>query len=438
MLIAGRAIQGLGAGGVNVLIEIIVCDILPLRERGKFLAPMFGSIAMGTALGPFFGGLIVQYSSWRWVFYLNLPIGGVATILLFFFLKVEYDRETHLMERLARVDWVSNVVFILSMVSILIALSSAGTQYAWSSFRILLPLILGLLGLALFLTYEASPFCVEPTMPLHLFSNRTSLTSFILTFLHSISFISVLYFLPVYFQGVRSATPARSGIDLLPTILFLLPFAILAGAALSAFGRYKPIHYAGFALMITGFGLFSLLNPHSSTATWVIFQGVAAAGGGLVLPVFLPAIQAPLTEADTALATSTWAFIRSFGLIWGATIPSAVFNNRFNTLATRIKDPAVVAILTNGSAYEHATKMFLDSIKDPEVRSQVADVFSDTLKTIWFVSIGFAALGFLMVNFEKEIPLRKDLVTEFGITEKEKTKNGKPVSEEVSVPPNGN
>jgi Major Facilitator Superfamily len=430
MLIAGRAIQGLGAGGVNVLIETVICDILPLRERGKFLAPMFGFIALGTALGPFFGGLIVQYSSWRWVFYLNVPVGGVALVLLFFCLKVNYDKETHLIRRLERIDWIGNLLFIASMISILTALSWAGTKYPWSSSRILAPLILGMLGLALFLIYEASPFCIEPTMPLHLFSNRTSLAAFILTFLHTIAYVGAIYFLPVYFQGVRGATPARSGIDLLPTILILIPAVVVAGATLSTFGRYKPLHYIGFALMIIGFGLFSLLNAHSSTAAWVLFQAVGAAGAGLVIPVFLPAIQAPLTEADTALATSTWAFVRCFGMIWGATIPAAVFNNRFNVLARRIKDPSVIAMLADGSAYEHATKIFLDSIEDPVIRSQVADVFSDSLKAIWFVSIGFAALAFLIISFEKEIPLRKDLVTEFGIAEKKMKKDDQPLSEE--------
>jgi MFS family permease len=239
---------------------------------------------LGTALGPFFGGLIVQNTSWRWVFYLNLPIGGVALVFLFLFLNVHYDKETHLMDRLKRIDWIGNIIFVLAMVSILIALSWAGSKYPWSSFRILVPLILGFLGLVGFLAYEASPWCVEPTMPLHLFTNRTSTTAYALTFLHSIATISAIYFLPIYFQGVRSASPARSGVDLLPTILFLIPAAITAGGLLSTFGRYRPLHHAGFAIMVIGFGLFSLLNANSSTAVWVIFQAIEACGAGVVLP----------------------------------------------------------------------------------------------------------------------------------------------------------
>ena len=418
MLIIGRAIQGIGAGGVNVLIEIILCDLVPLRERGNYLALMFGLIALGTALGPVFGGLIVEYSSWRWIFYLNLPVGGAALALLILFLQVNYRKDMTVAARLKRIDWTGNGIFVLSMVSILIALSWAGTKYSWSSFRIITPLVLGFLGCVAFLLYERSKFCVEPTMPIRLFTNRTSATSFGLTFLHSIVTIWAVYFLPVYFQGVLASTPGRSGVQLLPTILFLIPFAAMGGGILAKFGRYRPIHHVGFAIMIIGFGLFSLLNAGSLTAEWVVYQAIEAAGAGLVIPVLLPAVQAELTEADTALATSTWAFVRSFGMIWGATIPAAIFNNRFDQLSGRISDPDVVTALAGGRAYQHATKMFLDSQQNLTVRSQIIGVFSDSLKTIWYVAMAIASLGFVLVIAEREVPLRKQLDTEFGMAEK--------------------
>lgn len=433
MMIAGRAIQGIGAGGVNVLIEIIICDLVPLRERGNYLALIFGLIALGTALGPVFGGLIVDNTSWRWVFYLNLPVGGLALILLVVFLQVNYEKRTSFTARLKKIDWTGTVIFVLSMVSILIALSWAGTNYAWSSFRIILPLVLGLLGCVAFLFYEGSKFCLEPTMPLHLFKRRTSITAFILTFLHSVVTVWAVFFLPVYFQGVLASSAGRSGVQLLPTILFLIPFAAAAGGIIAKFGRYRPVHHIGFAIMTAGFGLFSLLDAKSSTAEWVIFQAIEAAGAGLVIPALLPAVQAELTEADTALATSTWAFVRSFGMIWGATIPAAIFNNMFDQLSDRISDPAVVAMLTGGKAYQSATKMFLDSLQDRVVRSQVINVFSDSLKTMWYVALAFAGLGFILVIAEREVPLRKELETEFGMVEKP-AKSQKPASETHTQP----
>jgi hypothetical protein len=425
------AIQGVGAGGINVLIEIIVCDLLPLRERGKYLGVMFGFVALGTALGPLFGGLIVQNVSWRWIFYLNLPVGGVALIALVTLLKVRSDETTSLITRMKRVDWTGNAIFTLAMVSLLIALSWAGSKYPWSSFQVLVPLIVGFLGFGLFLLFESSRFCAEPTMPIHLFSNRTSAIALVLTFLHSVATVSVIYFMPVYFQGVLGTNPGRAGTDLLPTILLLIPFAIIAGGTLSKFGRYRPLHHAGFALMIIGFGVLGLLDADSSTAEWVVYQCISAAGAGLILPVLLPAFQVSLAEADTGLSTSTWAFVRSFGQIWGATIPAAVFNNRFAKLSYRITDPVAYAALSNGSAYEHATMAFLDTVPDQIVRRQIIDVFADSLQTVWHVSIAFAALGFLLVIIEKEIPLRKELETNFGLKEKESTRPDQPPSELV-------
>ena len=169
-----------------------------------------------------------------------------------------------------------------------------------------------------------------------------------------------VYFLPVYFQGVLGSSPAYSGVQLLPSILVLIPFAAMGGAGMSKLGKYRPMHGVGFALVVISFGVFTLLDPNSSTAAWVGYQAIGAAGLGLIIPVLLPAVMAPLAESDTALATSTWGFVRSFGVIWGTAIPASIFNNRFNELAmTLITDPDIRRQLVNGQAYSHATAAFL-------------------------------------------------------------------------------
>ncbi|KAI1754843.1 major facilitator superfamily protein [Xylaria castorea] len=422
MLIAGRVIQGIGAGGINVLIEIIVCDLVPLRHRGNYLAIIFGLISLGTALGPFFGGLIVSNTSWRWVFYLCLPVGGTALILLVLFLHVNYNEEKTLAGRLANIDWFGNALFAASVTSILIALAWAGVAHPWSSYQVLVPLILGFLGIIGFVFFEGSRFAPQaPTIPLRLFSNRTSSLAFILTFLHSISGTWVLYFLPVYFQGVRGYNPTYSGIALLPTILVLIPFAAVGGGTMSKFGKYKPIHYAAFGLLIVGFGLFTLLDENSTTGWWVGFQIVSAAGAGVIIPTLLPAVMAPLRDSDTAVATATWSFLRSFGLTWGAALPAAVFNNRFDQIATTsITNEALRGQVTGGKAYEHATSTFLQTL-DPVSRQEFIVTVVGALKTNWQVAIAFSGLGFLLVSLEKSIKLRSQLDTEYGMEEKRRT-----------------
>ena len=427
MLLAGRAIQGLGAAGINVLIELIICDIIPLRERGNYMGAVFGIITLGTALGPFFGGLIIDNVSWRWVFYINLPVAGVALLLLFFFLQVNYDKSHTISEKLKRIDYIGNAIFVASCVSILIALGWADILYPWSSFRVIVPIILGFLGFAIFIVYELY-VAVEPTIPIHLFQNRTSSVAFIITFIHSLGIIWVFYFLPVYFQGVLQSSPTRSGVQILPTVVAIIPFAIIGGLLLTKTGQFIPIHLVSFIIIVIAFGLFSRLDMNSSTAEWVVYQFVQAMGMGAVAGVLLPAVQAHLTEKDTAASTGTWGFIRSFGMVWGSAIPSAVFNNRFNQLAYRVSDESIRGLLVNGHAYEHATKSFVSSLPEP-VRTQVVSVFSDSLKLTWYVGIAFAGLAVPLVFLEKRIELRKELDTEFGITEKKKKEVGDEVVE---------
>ncbi|KIW38931.1 uncharacterized protein PV06_08752 [Exophiala oligosperma] len=416
MLVAGRIIQGIGGAGIGLLIEVVIADLVPLRQRGNYFAVLFGLVALGTALGPFFGGLIVTNTTWRWVFWLNLPVGGFAFVFLILFLQVKWDKKKTLASKLSRVDWTGNFVFIGAATSILIALSWAGAVYPWSSYRILVPLIVGFVGMGAFLLLQGSPkFCPNPTVPLHLLSNRTTATVYGLTFMHGLITLWVLYFLPVYFQGVRGSTAQRSGVQLLPTILTLIPFGALGGGLLTKFGRYKQMHFVAFAAMVVGIGLLILLDEKSSTGAWVGYQMIVSAGAGLILASLLPAVLAPLAEADVAQATAAWSFMRCFGMTWGTAIAGTVFNNRFDALAkTHITSKALRDQVTNGHAYEHATKAFVDALSQND-RHQFAWTLNESLRRGWEVGIAFAAIGFLMVAFEKQVPLRNDLETEYGM-----------------------
>ena len=278
MLITGRTIQGIGGGGVTMLVDLIVCDLVPLRERGTAMGIIFGAVNIGTALGPFLGGVIAESSTWRWVFYLNLPIGAVATTLLLAFLHAKYERESNLMTKFTKVDLTGNDIFIATTTAMLIALTNGGTRYSWSSWHIILPLTAGFAGLWLFYIFEVSKLCVEPSLPRQLFANRNSATAFALTFVHTLLMYWEMFFLPVYFQAILGSTPARSGVQLLPTVIVLMIFGAIGGGAMQKFGRYRPFHHAGFALMTIGFGTFTLLDDHPSAAVWVMFQIVFAAG----------------------------------------------------------------------------------------------------------------------------------------------------------------
>lgn len=191
------------------------------------------------------------------------------------------------------------------------------------------------------------------------------------------------------------------------------------------------MHHAGFAAMIIGFGLFTLLDSSSTTAEWVIYQGIVAAGSGIIVSSLLPAIQASLSDEDAAASTALFAFTRSFGAIWGVTIPVAVFNNQFSKLLYRITDPAVRALLANGQAYEHASRTFIESF-EKVTKDEIVSVYTDALRMVWIVGAAICGVGFLLVFVEKEIKLRTELKSEYGIKEKKKAENGE-VAAEVAV-----
>ncbi|KAI0867512.1 multidrug resistance protein fnx1 [Hypoxylon argillaceum] len=387
MLITGRAVQGIGSRGINMIINVIISNLVPLRERGNYISIILTVYAVGTSLGPFVGGILVERSSWRWVFYINLPVGGVALILLFLFLRLKMRKGMTFVEKVKRIDFIGNAILIAATVSTLQMLGS---------------------GLA-----------KEPVTPLPLFTHRTGAIVAFNTFMNSILLYWVTFSLPVYFQAVLLSTPSWSGVQLLPVVLVAVPGAVIAVIVLSKFGKYKALHLAGFAIETLSIGLFSTLDRSSSTAEWVISQLLAGLGSGMILNTLLPALQAGIPERDQASATASWAFIRSFGNVWGVAIPAAIFANQFQANSFRISTPAIVAQLEGAQAYEHATKSFIESLQDP-VRSELISAYVQALHYVWYVAIVFCGFATVLAIFEDEIPLRKELETEYGMKETDK------------------
>ncbi len=316
-LIIGRAIQGSGAGGIGIMPSIIICDLVPLRERQKYTGITYGTFAIGTFLGPVLGGVLTNTIGWRWIFYLAVIIGGITLLLIAICLNVKHGRQGTLWQQIRQIDFIGNVVLIASVGMILLALTWVSGEYAWTSYHALLPLLLGFVGMGAFFYLQWSQRFRfgEPMVPLRLFNNFTSFAAMMMTFLHGIMLYWTSLNLPVYFQAILQKTAQSSGIACLASALSLVPAGVLGGFFIAKFGKYKPNHISGFALMMIGLGCFSLLDSNSSITKWIIFQIIFALGAGLVLTALLPAIQAPLSDHETAVATATWGFVQSFGFI---------------------------------------------------------------------------------------------------------------------------
>lgn len=410
-VIAGRTILGLGSGGIFMMGDLITCDLVPQRFRGKYLGLVLSTAAVGSLLGPLIGGAIAQ-ENWRWVFWMNLPIGGVAIVLLFVFLRMKYPVQDDWKHAVVRMDLFGNTLFIASITAILFGLIAGGTTFRWNTYHIIVPIVLGGVGWIAFHIQQS--FVPEPTVPNRLFTNRTSVVGFIIAFDSSILVQWISYFLPVYFQGALKKSPLGSGVALLPTNAFLVPSAMIAGSVMSKTGHYRVLHFVSFALLSIAFGLFTIMDQNSSKAEWVCFQIIAALGLGAPVSTVLPSLQASLPESDVATATATYQFVRSFGFVWGITIPSIIFNNLVNSRLPSLSDQSLVPQIANGGAYGFVVGGQIGR-QAPDVQAELLDIYIGALKRVWQIGLAFTLIGFLSVFGSKHVALREELDNEYGL-----------------------
>lgn len=433
MLIAGRVVQGVGAGGINVLLDIVCCDLVPLRERGKYLGLMFSWSGLAAALGPPVGGALAE-TNWRWIFWMNLPVCGLALMALLFFMRVKTggldpsafsaqsseqpgpSKGRQIMARLKQLDYLGNGIFTLSMIALLFGLVEGGSVHPWSSWRIILPLVLGVVGWIVF--HIQQHFAAQPSVPTRLFANRTSATGYLLTFLSSILVQALAYFLPIYFQAVKGTTILASGVNFLPMAIGTLIFAVVAGILLSHLGRYRLLHAVSLALSALAFGLLTRLDADTPKVVWAWYELVGSMGSGLIMSVLLPAIMAGLPESDVAVASSTYSFIRTFGWVWGVTAPGLIFNAVFDQNLYRISNQGLRTQLSGGQAYSFASQIHkVQSDYSTDTWIEVTEVYIESLKAIWWFGLAISLLSLLAVGGEKELELRKELETEYGLDE---------------------
>ncbi|KAI1115295.1 MFS general substrate transporter [Nemania sp. NC0429] len=414
MLIGGRTVQGLGSGAIFVLFDVVISDLVSLQDRDKFRGLVYVAGALGSSIGPIVGGAIAQ-ADWRWCFYLHVVTGGLGLVYLVLFLDLKHQPKPW-KEALASIDYPGIVVFQGSVTALLLGLVFGGVVFPWNSANTIVPLVVGGVGWIMFHVWESTRFCRNPIVPSRLFTNRTSAAGFFLAFDGGMLLFWIIWFLPVYFQGVRGDRPLISGVHQLPFNLFFVPAYIAAGIAVAKTGKYRPYHFAGFALASIGVGLFTLLGPHTNTAAWVFFQIFAAVGLGVNMTAVLPAIQSALEESDVAMVTSMYAFSDNFGRIFGVTIPAVVFNGQVNSLLHRISSPDARQKLANGNAYGFAAMGGVHGLPE-DVRNEVLGVYTDSLKTVWQVAIAFALAGFLAAFAIRQHGMARASDTKSGLDE---------------------
>ncbi|TFK32485.1 iron permease [Crucibulum laeve] len=406
MLIAGRAIQGIGGGGCISVTEIIYADLVPLPERGKFLGIISMVWAFACAIGPPIGGSLAQSGSWRWLFYLNIPLCGLAFVLVLVFLTVRTPR-SGFKKMMATMDWAGLVLIIFGTVAISIALTWGGVKFSWTSKQVLILLCLGVASMLVFLGVEFK-LAKTPTISPFVFTNRTTLSGYITTSLHSIVAMGAIFYLPVYFQACKLASPIHSGIDLFG-ISLVIP----------VFDKYRPQNYLGWMFIIVGFGLLTMLDENSSQAAYIGYQVILAIGLGIVWIAIQFPVLAPLPISNNAHALAFFTFTRSFSwarsptFIWGTVIGGAILQN---SLADKLPSEVLEALGSNTQLI-YAVIPQLHTLT-PDLQTKVRIVFADGLRAVWFTMLGISGLGFLTcLSLMKEVKIRKAQDESWGLAE---------------------
>jgi EmrB/QacA subfamily drug resistance transporter len=429
-LIIFRGLQGFGFGIMMSLSFIVIGDLFPPSERGKYHGLMAGVLGVATIIGPTLGGYLTDYLSWRWCFFINIPIGIIIIFLfIFFYPQLRLDYMKH------KVDYAGAATMVLAIASLMLALTWGGVDYGWLS-----PTILGMFvfSVAMFvLFFITESHTEEPIIPLELIKNRVVAVSSMASFLAGFAFYSTVTFIPLYFQGVLGASATLSGSFLTPMMLSSVVGNIICGQIISrSGGYYRLLGVIGFMLMAVGLFLLSKMTVETSYATAIINITLAGFGVGMIMPLHTIAVQNTVSYSVMGTGTALVALFRHLGSLFGLSIVGSIINNRFNTEFTGNLPPTVKAVVSPEeltsivdnpqalvsmeaqaqlrSLFERAGTQSITLFE--QMLSTLQNALNSALTEIFTVLFGTAILALIINLFLKGIPSHKrtkdELVTE--------------------------
>jgi EmrB/QacA subfamily drug resistance transporter len=404
-LIAFRAIQGLGGGGLMVSAQAAIGDVVPPRDRGRYTG-IFGAVfGVSSVAGPLLGGFFTDNLGWRWIFYVNLPLGVAAFVVLARTLPSLTTRVHH------RIDYLGTGLLAAALSAIVLMCTLGGNQYAWGS-----PLIVGLgaigaLGLLAFGLAERR--AAEPVLPLRLFRIGVFAVTSAVGLIIGFALFGSITYLPTFLQVVNGASATASGLQLLPLMGGLLLTSMASGQLISRTGRYKPFPIAGTGLMVVGLFLLSRMDAHTTAATASLFMFVLGAGLGLVMQVLVLAVQNAVDYGELGVATSAATLFRSIGGSVGTAVLGSIFASHLtHSLAAKLPAAAAARGLAGGAQVNPAA---LRALPAPIHQAYVA-AFTDSLSLLFVVAAGIGAVAFVLTFFIRQVPLR-DTVATAGVGE---------------------
>ncbi|KAI0473596.1 putative efflux pump [Xylariaceae sp. FL0804] len=411
-LIIGRAIAGLGSAGILSGALLILAYCVPLTKRPTYTGIVGSMYGIASVAGPLLGGVFTDKVTWRWCFFINLPIGTVTILVIIFFFQHPPQARAqaqNLWQRIRQFDPLGLVLFVPAIVCLLLACQWAGTKYPWKSVRIiLLFIVFGLLTIAFFILQHLQK--ANATLPLRILSNRTVWASCIFSFGLGASFFVAIYYVPMWFQAIKRDSAMEAGIRNLPMLLSLVITSVIAGLSITATGYYWPFMIFSTIFMSIGAGLLSMFRPSTDEALWIGFQVVFGAGVGLGMQQPFMAVQTVLDISDVPTGTATMTFMQALGGAIFVSVGQTVFTNKLvDSLASKFPSINPSAILTGGATD------FISSLP-PAVRAAVLLDYNDAITSTFKVAASLAAftvLGSALVEWKN---MKKGQNAEVGPT----------------------
>ncbi|PVH93499.1 MFS general substrate transporter [Periconia macrospinosa] len=406
VLIVGRIFQGIGAGGLDVLSEVILVDMTTLKERPMYLGLFAIPMAAGTIVGPIIGALFTEYATWRWLGWINLPISAVNFGLIVVFLRLKPIEQT-LKEKLRRLDWIGMLLFGVGCVAFASPMSWAGAMFPWGAWQTILPLVIGFAILIIFGLYERGFIGKEPTEPIfptRIFDQNTALFTLFSSFLHGAVIYSGIFYLPVFFQSVYLETALKSAVHILPLCCTSVSMSVISGVAVEFVRKYRWGIILSWAITSISCGLMALWERESSLALTSGVQVMIGFGLGPFFTLLPLPIQATVTRVDdSGIAVGVLVSFRLFGGLISLAMCSTIFSNVFSQQIHTLGElPEPIAVLKEVNAAIEFVPMLRDLDLPVAQMSGVIDAYRKGLIAIFLLLSGFSALGFLSSFFIRE------------------------------------